>query len=312
MIFLTSLLILYGVHRVYKSLNGADLIRDPWDWWKLSRRSLHQWNAVYAQNPTTSDIVVCLTTIPSRIDLISDTLKSLMAQTRRPQRIRLHIPEYSIREQCAYTLPEWLHGLKDIDIIRCPDYGPSTKLIPALEAFDPDQKLLVVDDDRLYPSDMIDKSHFWSQARVDCAIASGGWLAPDDLTDRQTTLRRNVLMTPPTPVLGTRIRKPHPVDILIGYAGYLVRPRFFEIDRLTDYTGAPEAAFYVDDVWISAHCRVQKVVFPTNRLCFKSWHHRGVFSRTSLGRLNCGEGDPEKRNNTRLLRYFKDRWLNAE
>ena len=90
---------------------------------------------------------ICLSTTPSRINHLTDTLKSLFAQSRSPQGIRLHIPEFSKREHCAYEIPPYLDDLEGVEIIRCDDLGPATKLIPALRDFGDDQKILVVDDD---------------------------------------------------------------------------------------------------------------------------------------------------------------------
>jgi len=59
-------------------------------------------------------------------------------------------------------------------------------------------------------------------------------------------------MQPPAPVRATRLRTPYEVDVLQGMSGYLVRPEFFDLRALCDYSAAPEAVFFVDDVWISA------------------------------------------------------------
>ena len=93
-----------------------------------------------------------------------------------------------------------------------------------------------------------------------------------------------------------------------GFAGYLVRPRFFDLRAVSDYGCAPEAAFFVDDVWISAHCRVPKVVFHGRRTNFPSIFDARFFKRSSLALVNRGTGVPDSRNNTIMLRYFQDRW----
>jgi hypothetical protein len=273
----------------------------------LTTRSLAAWERVWAQNPQTSDIIVCLTTTPARLPYLASTLKSLLYQTQRPQLIRLHLPYYSRREQCAYIVPTWLQEMSAVEIIRCEDYGPATKLIPALQHYAPEQKLLVVDDDKLYPPTLIEHFFRCAQAYPQLAIGSSGWRIPPDLTDRPTTLWRNLCQTPPTPLKATRVRAPTPVDILQGYSGYLVRPAFFDVPRVADYQGAPPAAFFVDDVWISAHCTTAKVVFPAKRYCFEPWR-RHIFQQTSLARINRGNGDPNMRNNTIMLRYFKQCW----
>jgi hypothetical protein len=119
----------------------------------------------------------------------------------------------------------------------------------------------------------------------------------------------HLLKHPPAPILGTTIRRPHKVDILQGYSGYLVRPRFFDFKSVADYSRAPQSAFFVDDVWFSAHCKADKVVFPARRFCIdRLWRYR-FFKRNSLGRINRGGGDALKRNNTIVIRHFADRWM---
>jgi hypothetical protein len=91
-------------------------------------------------------------------------------------------------------------------------------------------------------------------------------------------------------------------------SGYLVRPRFFDVTRLSDYSAAPPLAFFVDDVWLSAHCTVPKYVVPVGRANFQPPRHALHYKRTSLGWENRGGGDLEKRNNTIMVKYFADRW----
>lgn len=99
--------------------------------------------------------VVTLTTIPSRIELIAMTLKSLLDQTVLPARIRLNVPYHSRRENRDYQIPGWLEGLQMVEIVRCDDFGPATKLFPTLGDAAADDPLVVVDDDRLYPPGFI-------------------------------------------------------------------------------------------------------------------------------------------------------------
>jgi hypothetical protein len=105
------------------------------------------------------------------------------------------------------------------------------------------------------------------------------------------------------------MRASTPIDIMQGFSGYLVRPRFFDAEVLTTHAQAPPAAFFVDDVWFSAHCRVPKVVHPARRFCFDRWHGYRAFKANSLGVLNRGGGDITQRNNTLMIRHFAERWL---
>jgi hypothetical protein len=311
MLVVVALFVLaYAAVKTYDVLSGRDLLRDLVDKRRLGGKSVEDWHRFWEKNTDRSDTVICLTTIPSRLGHIEATLKSLLYQTRAPARIRLHLPRMSRREKVPYVPADWLTQLKAVEIVPCEDYGPATKLIPALLDQEPEQKLLIVDDDKLYPPGMVEHFDRAADAFPDAALGSSGWTVPADLTDRTVTLWRNFRGLPPARLKATRIDRPRRVDILQGHSGYLIRPRFFEPERLVnDYAGAPQAAFYVDDVWISAYCRVKKFVIPARRFCFVSWRLNRLYDWTSLGHINDGAGDPELNNNTIMIRHLKDSWM---
>lgn len=314
---LINLIVLIGIAiQTYNFLSGRNWLCDAIDQLRINRRSLSFWDDFWVANPNQSDVIICLTTTPIRIAHIAATLKSLMSQTRRPQKIRLHIPDFSTREQCSYEIPAELKNLQSVEIIPCQDFGPATKLIPALQEFILNQNLaqqiLIVDDDMVYPRNMVENFYHWAHLYPNWAIGSSGWIVPQDLTDRPTTLVSNIKQLPPTPIKSTRIRQRKEIDILQGYSGFMVQPCFFNLEEITDYANKPEAAFYVDDVWISAHCHAPKYVLPAERYCWEVWGKRSFFKENSLGRINRGNGDHEKRNNTIMIRHFKDRWLNQQ
>jgi hypothetical protein len=292
----------------YDHLSGRSFTSDNLERLRLAGRPLSAWAAHYQTNPRRASVAVCLTTTPSRLPHLGPTLASLFAQAIRPAEIRLHLPAWSCREGRAYTLPAWLSELP-LHIVHTEDFGPATKLLPALREFAADQALLVVDDDKLYSSGLVAALAAAAEREPDVAWGSSGWLAPKDLTDRPTTLLSNLLQRAPTPIKSTRTKQAVTVDVLQGYSGYLVRPRFFDLERVFDYQGAPDAAFFVDDVWISAHCRVPKKVLPQVRYCFEPWSKRALHRSTSLGRVNRGDGTPAGRHNSVMLRHLAESWL---
>ena len=103
-----------------------DLMRE----WRLSRIGLDTLDSRWSRANSRSDIVISLTTTPSRISMLEPTLKSLLDQSSPPARIILNVPFYSQREGVEYRLPEAFKSLKALDIRRCDDLGPGTKLIP--------------------------------------------------------------------------------------------------------------------------------------------------------------------------------------
>jgi hypothetical protein len=168
--------------------------------------------------------------------------------------------------------------------------------------------ILVVDDDRIYPPRLIETLEAAAQGAPDSAVGLGGWIVPSDLIDRPTTLYSNIFQRPPAPLRSVRIARPIAVDVLQGVAGYLVRPRFFDLARVMDYSDAPEAAFFVDDVWIGAHCLAPKFVMPSRRTNFPPKRRAAFYKRSSLGWINRGGGKVENRNNTIMLKHFAAVW----
>lgn len=298
-----------GASALYTRLSGRKLVRDCWDKLRLAARPLDAWDAHWAAETDRSDIIVCMTTLPSRLELIDATLKSLLHQRRAPAKIRLHVPQKSRREGVTYEVPERLTKLASLEIVHCEeDWGPATKLVPALNDCEPQQRLLVVDDDKLYAPDLVESMERASDERPDIAIGNSGWSVPPDLQHRPVTMWSNLRGKPPARLKSTLVREPRRVDILQGYSGYLVRPAFFDLEELLEgYEGAPPEAFFVDDIWISGHCDAERWVLPTGRFCFVSWLRLRLHDRTSLGQRDA-ETAPERHPNTVVAQHLHDRW----
>jgi len=171
-----------------------DLLRE----YRLSRKNLIDLDEAW-HHAEKSDIVLTLTTTPSRIQLLAHTLKSLLDQDKAPKQIILNIPEFSIREDTTYVIPQELTELRSVHIQRTEDLGPGTKLLPSLKTQPPDQALLVVDDDRIYPAWLITHYANAAAAQPDHALTLGGWIVPETLEDCATTIQSNLLMQPPAP-----------------------------------------------------------------------------------------------------------------
>jgi len=296
---------------IHDFFEGETLIHDVVDELRLSRMSLAELDRAWAQNPRRSEAIVSLTSIPSRLPLIERTLKSLMRQTLAPRRIVLNLPRFSKREGVAYEVPSFLEGIAAVSIRWCEDVGPATKLLPSLAGEAPDTPIIVVDDDRIYPANLVADLTAAAARDGAAAFCMSGWVVPPDLTDRPTTVWSNLRMLPPSPIRARRLSKPVQVDIVQGLSGYLVRPSFFDLAAIGDYAGAPREAFFVDDVWISAHCRVPRFVIPASRYNYQPKLHRRLYSRTSLGRINRGPGPDTQRNNSIVIRHFPDAWMTA-
>jgi len=296
-----------GGVQTYSYFAGEHPILDPL-YERQLRRSDRGALAHAAATRPRADVVVTMTTLPSRIGRIETTIKSLLNQGLTASAIRIHVPAFSRREQRPYDVPEWLRRTPSVEIVECDDYGPATKIIPALQTSPPNQRLLVVDDDRIYHPWLIEQLIAASEAYPDVVVAGSGWDAPADLIDRPTTLSATLRGRAPAPIKCTRVRGRRDVDIVQGLSGYLVRPGFFDVRAVADYGAAPDAAFFVDDVWVSAHCRVAKAVVEGRRTNFAARRDARFYKRSSVALVNRGDGSVESRNNTVMLKYFADRW----
>ncbi|MGB7219204.1 MAG: hypothetical protein WBD07_10395 [Vicinamibacterales bacterium] len=299
---------LAGALHIYQRYSGEHPILDLLYDRRIRQLDLATLDRQNAGNTRRSDLVITLTTLPSRIGRIGPTIKSLLNQTCAAREIRLNVPQMSRRERRPYVVPDWLGRLRSVTIVPCEDHGPATKLIPSVVGAQPNDRVLVVDDDRIYHPYLVEQMAALSDANPDVAIAGSGWDAPGDLIDRPTTLVATLLGRAPAPIKCTRVGRAREVDIMQGLGGYLVKPRFFDVSALADYRAAPDAAFFVDDVWISAHCRARKVVYPGRRTNFPSRRDARFYKRSSVALVNRGTGTPASRNNTIMLQFFKDRW----
>jgi len=255
-------------------------------------------------NPDRSDAIVCLTTLPSRLPLIDDAIKSLLRQTRAPKEIRLYLPRFSKREQQPYVIPEHLRRLRTLVIFENEeDRGPATKFHSAMASAAPDQKLVIVDDDRIFPPDMLECLDDAARAQPEAAFCIGGWIAPPDLVDRPTTMMMNINRIPPAQIRPARIKRKTPIDILMGAHGFIIQPRHVDLEQLLDTSRAPTAAFFADDIWISAFCRAPKYALPIRRADFQPYRHISHYDKSSLGWVN-RTGSPDVWVNTEVLKWF--------
>ena len=95
-------------------------------------------------------IVVSLTSFPERIEVVVETIKSLLIQTMKPDRIILWLA----KEQFPYQeqdLPSKLVSLKKygLEILWCDDIRSYKKLIPTL-CLEPNAIIVTADDDIYY------------------------------------------------------------------------------------------------------------------------------------------------------------------
>lgn len=239
--------------------------------WYLALESVgalsSEWRLPPSSKTPISRVVVSLTTLPDRLSQLEPVLRTLLfIQSRLPDEVRLNLPQVAVRLDRAYVEPAWLNGLVRKSNGRLlvhtvsGDYGPATKLVPSVRAYEGRRDVLIVavDDDTLYPSRFVEILLRWAEALGDqAAVAASGWPAATDLRYRHWT--ENYL------VYGLEVVAPHPVAVIRGNCGLAVRPSHFDQRLWTDMLSAPPGAVIMDDVWISGHLarrHVLKFVVP--------------------------------------------------
>lgn len=183
-------------------------------------------------------VVVTLSTVPQRLRYLRPTLRSLLDQSCPPDRIVLAWPEHSLRLNTPYPEPSGLPA--GVEVLRCTDVGPATKLLPALLE-EPDAVLVVVDDDAIYPHDFLESLLAHHRRLPRAALGVRGQLVRYGVDPRYLGH-----------VCGTAVREPEPVDVLMGMWGYLIPPGALDA-AVHDFDGWPAEVRWQDDVWISAH-----------------------------------------------------------
>jgi hypothetical protein len=228
----------------------AFLLRGPTRVWRRKRKYRRQMEKAEAYWRSLSvvrrpkdplRVIATLTTAPDRIHLLEPVLQALLhGQSRPPDEIHLNIPYRFGRTGQEYILPGFLDQYP-VKVFRGEDEGPGTKLIPTIRrtSADADVWFFIVDDDvRHLPE----------------ALAV--------LVDRAQTNPReaygyadNYLYRRWSPPDGE-------VDILCGFAGFIVHRSFFKEDfepYLVQALSHPSSRFH-DDVYLSNYLALKEVV----------------------------------------------------
>src|SRR5438105_8298999 len=125
--------------------------------------------------PDCRRVIASLSMVPDRIDNLRPTIRSLLKQTRPPDEIVLAIPEFSVREQRPYLVPEYISRLPRVRILHCgKDWGPATKFIPVVQEERAAERgntlIMVVDDDRVYPRNALESYLYYNAQLPDAAL----------------------------------------------------------------------------------------------------------------------------------------------
>ena len=100
-----------------------------------------------------TNFCVSLTSLPSRINNIDQTLNSICNQTLKPSKVFLNLP-YKFKRFPNYKFNNNQISILEkynIEISRCEDYGPATKLMGSIEKIKTYYDcVILIDDDHIY------------------------------------------------------------------------------------------------------------------------------------------------------------------
>jgi len=102
-----------------------------------------------------NNFCISITTIPSRLSKIHLTLESFEKQSLLPKKIFLNIPNKYLRfPNEKIQIPDLSNKFKKvvIQINRCEDFGPGTKLMGGINNLDNFDYVILLDDDNIYHS----------------------------------------------------------------------------------------------------------------------------------------------------------------
>jgi len=102
-----------------------------------------------------NNFCISITSIPSRLSKIHLTLESFEKQSLLPKKVFLNIPNKYLRfPNEKIQIPDLSNKFKriDIQINRCEDFGPGTKLMGGINNLDDFDYVILLDDDSIYHS----------------------------------------------------------------------------------------------------------------------------------------------------------------
>ena len=111
-------------------------------------------------------IYASTSTIPQRLKNLNKSVESLLKQAQKPDKIFINIPfkyrrfNETIKDD---EIPKFDSSV--VEITRCEDYGPATKLLGSLDKHEKNSLVILFDDDHVYENYMVEKfSYFYSKA----------------------------------------------------------------------------------------------------------------------------------------------------
>ncbi|WP_179018590.1 hypothetical protein [Winogradskyella forsetii] len=191
-----------------------------------------------------SDVIVSLTSFPARIDFVYLAIKSMLNQKRRPKKIILWLGEEYFPNG-EENLPNSLLELKSLglEIQFCEDIRAHTKYYYAFQKY-PDELIVTVDDDIIYPVNLLQKLLEIHSKYPNCVVANRVRIMELDNEGYKPyrEWRLNRLESNKNPSMKL---------IATGVGGVLYQSSLFQ-KSLYDLEGIKKINCIGDDIWLKA------------------------------------------------------------
>lgn len=186
--------------------------------------------------------VVSLTTHGRRIERVFQTVESIFNQSKKANKVVLYLSKDEFKE-AELPLTLQMQIKRGLEIRYVKDIRAYTKLIPALHDF-PEANIITVDDDHIYPFDMIDllsRCHHRYPKSVCCRVSREMTMNGKDSFNTYLTFNHTYPASYTT----------SPRFLALGYGGVLYPPHSLHPDVVNEELFTKLSPF-ADDLWYKA------------------------------------------------------------
>ena len=191
------------------------------------------------------ELIVSLTTHGKRLSDAWLAIESVMQGTVLPNRFILWLDENEQERPLPVLIQQ--QQRRGLEVRYTRDLGPYTKLIPALLAF-PDATIVTIDDDILYPVDML-------EGLLNASRRHPGCICANRVVEMQHDEKGDFTLFRTWPV-SQQYDTPFPDSFFEAVAGVLYPPQSLAFET-TDISLFQRLSPTADDIWFNAMARKQ-------------------------------------------------------
>lgn len=177
--------------------------------------------------------VVSITTLPDRVPYIKPVIKSILKHNSEIDKLYICLPYGKVKEK---DIPP---DTDKLEVIRCKDYGPITKIVGVLPyETDPDTLILTLDDDVIVTRKIVGVLKNKAKEYPDAALSFSGWCYGSFPFNYQLAITND---------------KDVPVDWVQGVHGILYRRSYIDKEEILQFRKDNKLLFKNDDHKIAGY-----------------------------------------------------------